>query len=232
MKAMIFAAGLGTRLRPITNNIPKALVPYKGKPLLQHVIEKLKFYGFDQIVINVHYFADQIIDFLTQNNNFGLTIHISDETGELLETGGGLYKARKFLDGHEPFLLHNVDIISDLNLLEFYNAMPGDAIAMLATQKRDAGRILLFSQAENFLCGWQNKKTGETITARNNCPSPVEMSFSGIHVVSPRIFDYLWEGKYSITKAYLQIAAKERIAYYDHTGGEWKDMGKPSAFVN
>ena len=114
MKAMIFAAGLGTRLKPLTDHMPKALVPVAGKPMLEHVIQKLITFGCDEIVINVHHFADQIIDFVKEKNNFGITIHISDETDMLLDTGGGIKKAASFF--HEPFLIHNVDILSNVDL--------------------------------------------------------------------------------------------------------------------
>ncbi len=230
MKAMIFAAGLGTRLRPLTNTMPKALVEYQGKPLLQHVIEKLKHYGFDQIVVNVHHFAGQIIDFLQKNDFFGVQMSISDESDQLLETGGGLFKARKFLDGNEPFLVHNVDIISDLDLGLFYRLFDTSSIAMLAVQSRASGRKLVFSQRDGGLCAWCNTRTGEHVIVRKNCPQPVEYAFSGIHVISPQIFKYLWPGKYSITRAYLKIAEKEKITYYDHTGGMWKDMGTIESF--
>ena len=230
MKAMIFAAGLGTRLRPLTNTKPKALVEYQGKPLLQHVIEKLKHYGFDHIVVNVHHFAGQIIDFLQKNDFFGVQMSISDESDQLLETGGGLFKARKFLDGNEPFLVHNVDIITDLDLGLFYRLFDTSSIAMLAVQDRPASRKLVFSQQDGSLCAWRNYKTGEQIIVRKNCPRPIEYAFSGIHVISPQIFKYLWPGKYSIIKAYLKIAGTERITFYDHTGGLWKDMGTVESF--
>ena len=124
MKAMIFAAGLGTRLRPLTDNMPKALVPVAGKPMLQHVIERMKAAGFNEITINIHHFGEQIIDFVQANQQFGITIHISDERGELLDTGGGIKKARPFLDGDEPFLVHNADILTDVDLHKFYQHLP------------------------------------------------------------------------------------------------------------
>ncbi len=230
MKAMIFAAGLGTRLRPLTNDKPKALVEYQGKPLLQHIIEKLKFYGFDEIVVNVHHFADMIKDFLKKNDFFGVHLSISDESDQLLETGGGLFKAREFLDGNEPFLVHNVDIITELDLGKLFHAFDDRSIAMLAVQNRPANRKLIFSHVNGLLCGWRNLKTGEQIIARKNCPQPREFAFSGVHVVSPRIFDFLWQGKYSITTAYLKIARTEPITFYDHTGDMWKDMGTIDSF--
>ncbi len=232
MKAMIFAAGLGTRLRPLTNDRPKALVEYRGKPLLQHVLERLKSYGFTDIVINIHHFAGQIIEFLENNRNFGLNIKISDERDSLLDTGGGLYKAKDLLGTDEPFLVHNVDIISDLDLGTFYRSFnPARQIALLATGDRQSDRKLIFSQKTGYLCGWKNLKTGEQIIARKDCPAPLELAFNGIHVISPRIFNYMQPGKYSIIKTYLEIAGKENIGYYLHTG-QWKDMGRPEAFVS
>ena len=120
MKAMIFAAGLGTRLRPLTDNMPKALVPVAGKPMLQHVIERMKAAGYNEITINIHHFGEQIIDFVQANQQFGITIHISDERGELLDTSGGIKKARPFLDGDKPFLVHNADILTDVDLHKLY----------------------------------------------------------------------------------------------------------------
>ncbi|MGB1243748.1 MAG: sugar phosphate nucleotidyltransferase, partial [Chitinophagales bacterium] len=162
MKAMIFAAGLGTRLRPLTNDKPKALVEVNGKPLLEIVILQLKRYGFRDIVVNVHYFAKQIIRFLEAKNNFGIHIQISDESDLLLETGGGLQKAKHFLcSDDEPFLVHNVDILSDINLKALYQShLEGSPLATLVVRNRKTSRYLLFDET-NRLCGWKNVKTGE-----------------------------------------------------------------------
>ncbi|MDD2416473.1 MAG: sugar phosphate nucleotidyltransferase, partial [Parabacteroides sp.] len=141
MKAMIFAAGTGSRLKPFTDHTPKALIPVAGKPMLEHVILKLKEAGFDEIVVNVHHLGDQIIDFLTLNNNFGLEIHISDERDYLLETGGGIKHAARFLQGEEPFLVHNVDIVSNVNLKELYNHhLQTNPLATLLVSKRETSR--------------------------------------------------------------------------------------------
>ena len=159
MKAMIFAAGLGTRLKPLTDHMPKALVPVAGKPMLEHVIEKLKASGFNEIVINVHHFGNQIIDFLKEKDNFGIQIWISDETEELLDTGGGIKKAAHFFD--EPFLVHNADILSNVNLkalYEYHQASGNDATLLVSPRK--TVRYLLFE--ENRLCGWVNKDTLQT----------------------------------------------------------------------
>ena len=153
---MIFAAGLGTRLKPLTDDRPKAMVEVNGKPLIQHIIEKLTANGFDEIIVNVHHFAEQIIDFLHENNNFGIRIEISDERGMLLETGGGIKKAAHFFDDGKPFLVHNVDIFSNADLRELYNHhIESSSAATLLVSDRKSSRNLLFND-DMRLCGWQN----------------------------------------------------------------------------
>lgn len=229
MKAMIFAAGLGTRLRPLTNNLPKALVPYKGKPLLQVVIEKLKSFGFDTLIINVHHFADKIIDFLEKNNYFDTEIIISDERRKLLDTGGGLYFARKYFD--EDFLIHNVDIISDIDLKKLAEYHKKNTfLATLAVQNRASNKKLYFD-SENNLCKWKNEITAEEKIARN-CQISRGFAFSGIHFVSPRIFEYMSNGVYSIIETYLKAAVNENIKCFDHSDDFWRDMGKPESFLD
>ena len=189
MKAMIFAAGLGTRLKPITDTMPKALVPVNGKPLLHHVLTKLIDAGYDDITVNVHHFPDQIIKYL-EENDFGVNIHISDERTQLLETGGAVKHAHPFLDGAEPFLVHNVDILSDLDLDWFRKAhRPGD-LATLLVSERKTQRYLLFD-AEGLLCGWTNIATGEVRSPYGGIdPKDYRMlAFSGIHYISPEIFE-------------------------------------------
>ena len=161
MKAMIFAAGLGTRLRPLTDNMPKALVPVAGKPMLERVILRLKEAGFNEITVNIHHFGEQIIDFLRAHDNFGTEIHISDERGMLLDTGGGIKKARPFLDGQEPFLVHNADILTDIDLAGLYrHHLESDAESTLLVSERKTSRYLLFDD-DYHLHGWINKSTGE-----------------------------------------------------------------------
>lgn len=193
---MIFAAGLGTRLRPLTDHTPKALVSVAGKPMLERVILRLKEAGFNDITVNIHHFGEQIIGFLRANNNFGVTIHISDEREMLLDTGGGIKKARPFLDGDEPFLVHNADILSDINLAEFYrHHRESDAEATLLVSRRQTSRYLLLDDA-NRLHGWINKSTGETkpegFSFREGRYK--EMAFGGIHVISPSLFRYMERG--------------------------------------
>ena len=189
MKAMIFAAGLGTRLKPLTDTMPKALVPVCGAPLLQHVIRKLIAAGADSLTVNVHHFPDQIIAWLL-SHDFGVPVHISDERDLLLETGGGVLKARRFLDGKEPFLVHNVDIISDFDLKAFMAAAPSNALATLLVSQRETQRYLLFDPETMRLVGWTNLATGEV-----RSPFPGlnpdycrRLAFSGIHYLSPAIF--------------------------------------------
>ena len=191
MKAMIFAAGLGTRLKPLTDTMPKALVPVCGQPLLYHVICKLRNAGYNELVMNVHHFADQIRKYLSEND-FGVKISISDESSELLETGGGIRHARSLLlpsDG--PFLVHNVDIISNADFAWFREQTPPDALATLLVSKRRSKRYLLFDDNMR-LVGWENVETGEYKSAYWNFFRPEDChryAFAGIHNLSPAIFD-------------------------------------------
>lgn len=233
MKAMIFAAGMGTRLKPLTDTLPKALVPIAGKPMLEHVILKLKAAGFHQIVINIHHYGELIIDFLKANNNFGIQIDISDERDYLLDTGGGIKNATRFLQGNEPFLVHNVDIISNINLVELYNYhLQTNPLATLLVSKRDTSRYLLFNK-ENKLCGWRNRETGEVKSYYPDFdPSQYgEFAFSGIHVISPQIFEWMeeWTGKFPIINFYLSICAKTNIHAYPAQNLELIDIGKPES---
>ena len=230
LKAMIFAAGMGTRLKPLTDSMPKALVPIAGKPMLEHLIVKLKKAGFTQIVVNVHHFADMIIDFLNSNNNFGITINVSDERDKLLDTGGGIKHAAEFLQGNEPFLVHNVDIFSNVDLNDIYNKhCSQNSLATLLVSSRKTARYLLFN-AENRLCGWKNKSTGElklcnTQFSQDKCS---EYAFGGIHVISPTIFNCFenWEDKFSIIDFYLSQAQTQDIHAYIPQQLKLIDAGK------
>jgi NDP-sugar pyrophosphorylase family protein len=230
-KAMIFAAGLGSRLKPITDTMPKALVPVAGKPLLEHIILKLKNAGFDEIIVNVHHFAEQIIDFLQSKNNFGIHIEISDESGELLETGGGIKKAATFFHDGKPFLVHNVDILSNVDLAEMYKtALKQESMATLLVSKRNTTRYLLFD-GNNKLHGWVNEKTGEKKSpyADFNPEGFNKFAFGGIHVISPRIFHFMddkWSGKFSIIDFYLSICDKVDIHAYPAENLKLIDVGK------
>ena len=228
MKAMIFAAGLGTRLRPLTNNIPKALVPLNGIPLLELAIRRLKYYGFNEIIINVHHFADKIMAFLEEKNNFDIEIHISNEEKILLDTGGGLKNAAWFLKD-EPFLVVNADIVTSLNLAEMFKFHQEHSfLATLAVQKRESSRQMMFNE-QNLLSGWKNHQTGEEIISRQ-IENPTFYSFSGIHVINPEIFELMPEEEiFPIMPFYLSVASNKQIGAFDHTGDIWEDVGKLNA---
>lgn len=230
MKAMIFAAGLGTRLKPFTDNHPKALAVVNGKPLLQRNIEYLKSFGINEIVINVHHFADQIIEFLEDNNYFGIEITISDETDQVLETGGGLVKAKANFE--EDFLVMNVDILTDLNLAKFIKAhQENKALVTLAVSDRNSSRKLFFNE-QNELKGWRNLKTEEEIKAVDSLDNCKDLAFSGIHVISPSLFDKITEkGKFSIMKVYMDLMQTESILGFDHSGGILIDVGRPESVL-
>ena len=193
---MIFAAGLGTRLRPLTDTLPKALVPVGGAPLLYHVLMKLKAAGITEFVINVHHFADKIVSYLEENDRFGMDISISDETDGLLETGGGILHARQFLDG--PFLVHNVDILSNLDVASFVGKARPEALATLLVSDRQTSRYLLFDD-DMRLKGWTNISTGEVRSPYPDLDpaSCRKLAFSGIHLVSDKIFDAFGEYGFS-----------------------------------
>lgn len=204
---MLFAAGLGTRLKPLTDTTPKALVNVAGKPLLRHIIEKLAANGFDDIVVNVHHLSEQIVQYLEANGNFGLNITVSDETRRLLDTGGGIKKASRLLDNGEPFLIHNVDILSNADLRALYEAhLQQGNDATLLVNRRETSRYLLFDP-ENRLQGWMNETTGEV-----KSPIPgfrpdqhAKYAFSGIHVMSPSVFHEMdpYPEKFPIMDFYL-----------------------------
>jgi NDP-sugar pyrophosphorylase family protein len=229
MKAMIFAAGLGTRLKPITDNLPKALVPIAGKPLLEHVILKLKAAGFDEIIVNVHHFPDQIIDFLKQHDSFGIRIEVSDERKHLLDTGGGIRQAQWFFDDGKPFLVHNVDILSNLNLAALYRQhLVSGSLATLVVSPRDTFRYLLFN-GDNRLHGWINEKTGETKPTHVADISRFnKLAFAGIQVLSPRVFDLMevLSPKFPIMDFYLSNAQTELITGFIPPDFRMLDVGK------
>lgn len=229
MKAMIFAAGLGTRLKPLTDTMPKALVPIAGKTLLEHTICKLKSEGFFDIVINVHHFAEQIISFLESNNNFGLNISISDERGMLLETGGGIRKAEPLL-GSEPFLIHNVDIISNAPLRDLYAThLASKADATLLVSDRKSSRALLFDDSNN-LTAWKNLSTGEIKSPYKSIDTERlnQYAFSGIHIFSPSLFPLMksYPDKFPIMDFYLDICSSASIKASVSNNLKLIDVGK------
>jgi len=231
-KAMILAAGKGTRLKPFTDNMPKALFPVKGVPMLEYLILKLKFFDFTDIIINVHHFADKITDFLTKNNNFGVNITISYES-ELLETGGGLKKVKWFFNSNESFLVHNVDILSEINFNELSEAHnSGKSLATLAVSERVSNRYFLFND-EMELKGWKNLQTGEekvfSSFAQNRFKA---LAFSGIQIISPHIFPLMPKtNTFSLTDLYINICDKNKIKAFIHKSKHWKDVGKAAEWL-
>ena len=226
---MILAAGLGTRFKPWTDRHPKALALVNGKSLLQRNIEYLRQYGIGEVVVNVHHFAGQIIEALTANNGWGCQFMISDETAEVLETGGGLKKARPFLEG-APFVLMNVDILTDMDLsLMIADHFRYRPLATLAVTDRITSRNFLFDE-QGQLCGWRNAATGQERIARATATAPVQKAFSGIHVIEPAIFPLMKrDGKFSMVDLYLDLAADHPIRAYDHSSSRLIDVGKPES---
>ena len=229
MNAFIFAAGLGTRLKPLTDTMPKALVPVAGKPLLAHVVEKLKKAGCKKIVINIHHFGDMIIDYVKSQNNFGIDIVFSDERQMLLETGGAIKHAVELL-GNEPFLIHNVDILSNVDIQALWDEhLNSGSAATLLVSKRSSSRALLFSPDGN-LTAWTNKTTGEVKTPYESVDiaSLKELAFSGIHVFSPSLFKYFgnYPEKFSIIDFYLNTCKEEKIKAFTQEGLQLLDVGK------
>jgi NDP-sugar pyrophosphorylase family protein len=228
MKAMIFAAGLGTRLQNETFAKPKALVDVGGKPLLERAIEKLKNEGITEIVINVHHFSELVISFIKEND-FGIPVYISDESEKLLDTGGGLKKATGFFKGNEPVLIYNVDILSNLNMQDLIkNHLQSKALVTLAVRNRETQRYYKFDSEMN-LTGWLNKKTGETrISIPDKYEKSAAMAYSGFHVIQPEIFPLMPEtDRFSVTDFYLELAKTHLIKGFNDTSDLWMDVGKP-----
>ena len=241
--AMIFAAGLGTRLKPYTDHCPKAMVEVAGQPMIAHQLTKLRKAGFSRVVINVHHYAEQIIDFVNTNNGFGLDIAFSDERGQLLDTGGGIRKALTLFAPDSPVLIHNVDIFSNADLAALYEEHANDgADASLLVSKRNTSRYFVFNDEDN-LVGWKNLQTGEVRTSYNELKPALEhltgddepyrlRAFSGIHVISPTLFPLLEkQGEvFSITNFYWQNSLCQRIRCIEAPKDfQWVDAGKPEA---
>ena len=245
MRAMIFAAGLGTRLKPLTDTLPKALVPLVGKTLLQWQIERLKAAGITDIVVNVHHFPDMIINYLRENDNFGCRIAVSDERDMLLETGGGLRKAKELLTSSpnsliasSPILICNVDILSNIDLPTLLQAYNPEEMGVVVVSPRDTQRYLLFDET-NRLCGWTNIATGEirgeeAIRRKAKGEDMTPLAFSGMQVLNPRIFSCMDElamlkgDKFSLIDLYVHIAEKEVLRAYIPENYRMMDVGKIS----
>lgn len=248
MKAMVFAAGLGTRLKPFTDRHPKALAEVCGYPMLGLVIGRLKKYGVDEVVVNVHHFADQIIDYIHDNDDFGITIHISDERSRLLDTGGGILAARRWFDDDEPFIIHNADILTDFDLYAMMDRMMStDALALLMVASRRTARYLMFEPSFLQMKGWINIDSGLVRPAGLSIDGLTRLAFGGVHIISPRIFssladyakrlegnnpDYDGTARFSIMDFYIDHCADLPIYGYSPTSGYvWHDIGKPDALT-
>ena len=230
MKAMILAAGLGTRLRPLTDHRPKALVEVGGRTLLEIALSRLSSFGIREVIVNVHHFADMIVDYLKANAGFGMRVEVSREE-VLLDTGGGLKKAADFFlrnsSSEVPFILHNVDVISTIDLLRMTQFHAENrALATLAVQQRETTRYLLFDE-QLQLCGRKTGPDGETDLVRAS-PQANALAFSGIHVISPRLFSLMTEeGVFSIIDPYLRLAAcGEKILAFRSDEYQWRDLGR------
>lgn len=229
MKAMIFAAGLGTRFKPFTDKHPKALAMVNKKSLLQRNIEYLQQYGITDVVVNVHHFADQLKEAIELNKGWGSNVIISDESNEVLETGGGLLKARPLLEGKEPFITLNADILTELNitkLLDYHQQ--NKALISFGITNRKTSRYFLFDENQR-LCGWRNVNTGEE---KISIPGKQlhQMAYSCVVVFEPAVFDLIPQrGKFSLTETYLSLASSQLILGYDHTGDRLVDVGKPES---
>ena len=232
---MILAAGLGTRLKPFTDKHPKALAMVNGKSLLQRNIEYLQKIGITEVLVNVHHFADQIIDAINTNHGWGSTVTISDETDAVLETGGGLKKAAWYFGNETSFLLINADILTNLDLdaLVAQHTNTG-ALATLAVSIRDSSRYFLFDETGK-LCGWKNQNTGEYKPGHLNDSNTEHMqakAFSGIQVIDTKLLQLMQrEGKFSMVDVYLDLCATHTILAYDHTGATLLDVGKPESLA-
>jgi NDP-sugar pyrophosphorylase family protein len=236
MKAMVLAAGLGTRLRPLTNHRPKALVEVSGRTLLEITLARLREFGVNEVIVNVHHFADMVVDYLKSKNNFGMRIEVSREE-VLLDTGGGLKKAAWFfLDDpkrlDEPFVLHNVDVISSIDLRRMMDVhVEKQALATLAVKERETSRYLLFDEQDQ-LCGRRSKPDLKTELVRP-AENPKALAFSGIHVISPRLLPRIAEeGVFSIINSYLNLAAQGgKILAFHADQYFWRDLGRPEHLI-
>lgn len=232
MKALVLAAGKGTRLGPLTEKLPKALVAIGETTLLENAVETLAKQGFDELVINIHHQGEEILKYLELHQNFGLKIDLSDEREQLLDTGGAIKKAARFFDDSTPFLVYNVDVLTNLNLKSMVkDHIKSGALATLAVRHRESSRYLLIDE-EGRLRGWKNVRTGES---RGKIPAPGvydKVAFSGIHVIHPDLFDFFPAKKevFSIIDLYLELSANQLIRTYVHDNSLWMDAGKAETF--
>jgi NDP-sugar pyrophosphorylase family protein len=229
IKAMIFAAGLGTRMRPITDHVPKALIPVNGKPLIWYALQQLQALGISSLVVNVHHLGEQVIQYF-ETSSLGIPVIISDESDQLLDTGGGLLKAREALSSADVLLVMNADILSNANLQTIINQhLNNKAMATLVVRKRETSRYLLFDHGMQ-LSGWKNIQTGESKIARPSFDHSTPYAFSGIQVIDPKLLELMEEeGKFSMIDVYLRLAKTQKIIGYLDESGMWIDVGKPGS---
>lgn len=231
MKAMILAAGLGTRLKPLTNEKPKALVPFQGIPLLERVVRKLAAAGIDHIIINVHHFGDQVIDLISRLDVRGTVLSVSDEREKLMDTGGAILQARNYFTGEPDFLVHNVDVLTNLDIPALIKAhRSGEALVTVAVKQRPTTRSLLFDH-QGFLSGWRQNETGETRIVRKASGGLEDYGNSCIQVISGEFFNYFPETLVrNLTDQYLELAPNHRIQPYIHNEDYWYDLGRFESF--
>ena len=232
MRAIILAAGLGTRLKPLTDKTPKALIPFKGTPLVERIIRNLADAGIQQIMVNVYHFADQVTEFLENLVLEDVSLHISDETEELMDTGGAILQAREFLKGEEDFIVHNVDVFTNLDidhLIRFHRE--SDALATLAVKKRPTSRSLLFDKTGS-LCGWIHNETGEKRSVRTPSGSLEDFGNSCVQVINAGFLDFFPRTEpRSLTEMYLEVAERHKIGAFIHNKDYWFDLGRYNNFI-
>ncbi len=224
---MILAAGLGTRLSPLTDNKPKAMVPFKGVPLVERVIRNLASAGVDQIIVNVHHYAEQVIEFLDRLDVAGVKLSISDERHQLMDTGGALPYAREYFSGEEDFLVHNVDVVTNLDIAALIKAHSrGDALVTMAVKKRPTSRYLMFD-SKGFLCGWRHNETGEQRIVRKPCGTMEDFGNSCVQVINKEFFTHFPDPQpLNLTNMYLDLAGDYRIQPFIHNEDYWYDLGR------
>lgn len=232
MRAMILAAGQGTRLRPLTDKIPKPLVRFYGTPLLEIIIKRLLSFGMEKIIVNIHHLADQVVEFLESRDYYNGRVLISDETDRLMDTGGGVLKAMDLLDNGEPFVLHNVDVYTNLDIHQLINYHLSDnSLITIAVKKRTPSRSLLFDE-KNYLVGWQNNKTGEKRIIRNYTGDLTDYGNSCVYVISPEFFKLVSiREPVSLTDIYLTLAKDHIIKGYVHNQDYWYNLGIYDTFM-
>lgn len=232
MRAIILAAGLGSRLKPLTDNTPKALVAFRGVPMVERIIRNLAYAGVQDIMVNVHHFAGQVVEFLDKLEVEGVNLYISDETGELMDTGGAILLAREFLKREEDFIVHNVDVYTDLDIGDLIrNHRNGKALASLAVKKRPTSRSLLFDDT-GFLCGWMHNETGEKRMVRTPSGSLEDFGNSCVQVINAEFLDFFPKTEpRSLTEMYLELAEQHMIGAYTHNQDYWYDLGRYNNFI-